>query len=57
MLASNAKTILVLTYLTVFINFWTQKIFYKIQDLFPYKIPESKFDLAIKNSRSTQGHH
>ena len=43
-------------YLTVFTNFCT-KIYFKVNKLFPYKSPESKFDLAINNSRSAQGNH
>ena len=38
---------------------WSTAIltYYKVNKLFPNKTPESKFDLAIKNSRSTQGNH
>ena len=41
------KNALVLTCLTVFINFCT-KSFYKIPELFPYKSQVGKFDLAKK---------
>ena len=43
--ASVAKHVHVLIYLTAFINFCT-KIFYELHVFFPYKRPESKFDLA-----------
>ena len=43
------KSVFVITYFSVFIN--------KIHELFPYKSTESKFNLAIKSSRSTQGHN
>ena len=46
-LTSNAKTVPVLTYLTVFINICTKSL-NKNHELFPCKSPESKFDLAIK---------
>ena len=52
-LTYNAKTVHVLIYLTVFINFCTQ-IFYKYNKLFPYESQESKFDLAIKNVKVNQ---
>ena len=41
------KSILVPICWTVFINFCI-KTFCKIHELFPYKSPEGKFDLAIK---------
>ena len=55
-LTSTVKNVYVLINVTVFTNFGT-KTFYKFHDLFPNRRPESRFDLAIKMTRSAKGHH